>query len=600
MGFRCCLLGVFFFAMSKTPYSYQVTWTEPNSHVLHIRMEVESFKTSQIRFYLPCWRPGRYIEQNFAASVFGFQAMDEAGRPLPWKKITKDCWEVQRPRKGKCIVEYNYYASSIDAGSSYIDKDIVYLNPINFLMSVEKDYDRSVKLEFPSLPSSWKVATALRRDGNTFFAESYHEAVDSPFLISPRLIQDRFEVGGLQVYLHFYAPEFNVSEKGLTAFKKKLGAAMGEAIAIFGECPVSEYHFLYFMVPFYRRHAVEHQKSAIFVLPEYHVASDEGLDGLLNISIHEFWHVWNVKAIRPRSLFPYDYSRPMYSGNHWFTEGVTVYYTHLLLTRAGIQKVSDFWKAYSEVFTRLENSYAQTVVSPHQASMDSWLAMTLYPCPYNQISYYDQGFRIGLLLDLFLRKHSQNRVSLDVLFRFLYEKYYKKGPKGYPEADGIRRSCEKLLNQSCDPFFHTFVYKPAPYPYEEVFSGTGVTYSKMEEIRLEGIHWLGVMESEDLNDGILIQLLSPNSPLLSAGCKRGDIIKQVNGKPIHSITQGDVKSWTNQNLEIQYSREGNLKTAIVKSFQPVYYTVYHIEGDGELVKSLFSSRVSKEISIERE
>jgi S1-C subfamily serine protease len=108
------------------------------------------------------------------------------------------------------------------------------------------------------------------------------------------------------------------------------------------------------------------------------------------------------------------------------------------------------------------------------------------------------------------------------------------------------------------------------------------------------------MESEELNDGILIQLLSPNSPLLSAGCKRGDIIKQVNGKPIHSITQGDVKSWTNQNLEIQYSREGNLKTAIVKSFQPVYYTVYRIEGDGELVKSLFSSRVSKEISIERE
>ncbi|MEM9985329.1 MAG: PDZ domain-containing protein, partial [Bacteroidota bacterium] len=385
-------------------------------------------------------------------------------------------------------------------------------------------------LEIPDLPADWAKATALRpgEEKVSFTADSYHEFVDCPTVFAPSIKQLHFEEDGTDFHLHFQG-EYGGDEKLDEYIIDMVRAIVKEQGAIFGGFPFSSYHFIYRLLPFNMRHAVEHSNSASFALPATVTQSKrQALSGLAGITAHEFMHAWNVKRIRPAALWPYDYSQPQYTRLHWFTEGVTDYYADLTLVRSGLIEEDRFWKSMAGTIQSLENDYAAQIVSPEAASFNSWLARTPYEHPDHRISYYTLGVRVGMLMDAELIRRSKGEQNLDDLFRLLYQTYYAQD-RGVPE-NGIQQGLEKLTSDSWQDFFSRYVAGTEPVPYDELLEPFGLTLS-LDPATQKGLRQWGITSSDKLNQGILIRKVHPGSDAFAAGLDVNDLLLEVDGNP---------------------------------------------------------------------
>ena len=547
------ILGTLILCLSQVDaadYTYQLTWLSPNTHTYVIEMKVAPQTGSYTEVAIPAWRPGRYFLQDYSAAVSHFEAMDADGEPLKWRKTNLHTWRVEHSNLNlkSVTVRYRYFANQQDAGSSYLAEDEMYFNPINLFMYVPGNYEGDVELSIPNLPSSWKAATALKKTAaNTYTASSYHEFADSPTVFSPRMEQFSFQLDQTTFYVHFqgdYQGDASTQEPVIQA----LSMMCREQAAIFGEFPFDEYHFIYRLLPSRMRHAVEHSRSASFALPSNITKTPEKtVSGIIGISSHEFWHVWNVKRIRPAALWPYDYSAPQFTSLHWFTEGVTSYYTNLILLRAGLITEKSFLSQQSNTIESLENKYAASVVSPSASSFNSWLDTSPYAHPDHRVSYYTLGHRVGLLLDLSLRKQTNGETSLDDVFQFLYRTYYKNG-KGVPE-DGVQQAVEALTETSWQDFFDKYVHGTASADYVSLFDAFGLDVN-IGEVR-PSARAMGIQRSEYVNQGLLVRRVASGSDAYSAGLGPNDLILEVDGQKAGKIDLDEYLEGVKQGQEIR-------------------------------------------------
>ncbi len=594
-------------AQAAKMYFYEIGWRQPQSQSYEIQLKVQKSNGRYTVFRLPIWRPGRYILQHYAAAIWNFQAQDEEGNPLPWRKIEKSAWQVQNPKKGTfIIIRYRFYANRLDAGSSYLSPELAYMNPVNFLMSVDKHYNLPCELLLKDLNPDWKVATALRKKAfNHFVADSYHELVDNPIVCAPSLVQLQFETLGKRFYLHFWG-NYQLNHEAEQTLIKNVRRIVEEQTAIFGELPVEEYHFIYLLVPFYLRHAVEHSRCAVFVLPEQVASSKSALYGLYGITSHEFWHLWNVKRIRPQALLPYDYAEEPYTSLHWFTEGVTDYYAYLILVRAGIMTPTDFFRNLSETWTALENHAANYYVSPAQASMDSWLVTSLYLYKPLYISYYPLGKRLGFLLDLLLRVRTNNAVSLDEVFRYLYEHYYKKN-KGI-EEDELQEICEKLSGTSLEFFFQNFVWRSGPYPFETLIEELPlkieVDTSYENDLSVFGVSEVSVVKAtKQKTQWLVVEDILPEGDILQAGVAPGDMLLKLGPYNLQNVSEENPlpSNWyetikVGATIPVTYLRNNELlhgSFTFSGRFLPKKYRI--IAEDHPVFQSLFASAIKEKV-----
>jgi predicted metalloprotease with PDZ domain len=519
---------------------YTLRWSAPNEHTYIIEMRFARQPGATTDLKMPLWRPGRYITQDFAAAVYDFSARDGNQKPLNWQKTDKDTWRVKNPPAGDITVTYRCYANTQDAGSSWLDRNIAYFNPSNIFMCIAGGYDLPCKLTVPDLPDNWKTASALQTTAarNIFTAATYHDFIDSPTIFSPDLKQFQFDFRGVKYYIHFqgkYTAPAGAEDTLIAAIK----SIVAEQTAIIGELPIKYYHFIYLLLPFQIRHAVEHAYSAMFAMPEELGASAESLRGLFSITSHEFWHLWNVKRIRPAAMWPYDYSRPQFTTLHWFTEGVTDYYTDLALVRGKIITPEQYFENWCKALTALENSYAARNVSPAQASFDSWLAPSNYAVPFLRTSYYALGERVGLILDLEIRKLTNNQKSLDDVMRDLYVTYYKKN-LGVPEY-GVQQSVEKLTGKSFETFFQKYVHGVEPIDWNSFLKPFGLEYKVTLNPGYD-FNQIGISRLDFGRDrsSALVSSVIIGSDAAAAGLSDDDIITKINNKPLASFTAEDL------------------------------------------------------------
>lgn len=524
-------------------YSYTLSWLSPNTHTYVVDMEVRSQTNDYTDVKIPAWRPGRYYEQNFAAGISHFEAFDANGEALTWTKVDKDTWRVLHPRQpGQVKVRYRYYANNEDSGSSYYDDSHLYFNPANLFMYVPGRYDGEVELHIPDLPADWKMASALTRldDQRTFTSSSYHDFIDSPTILAEEMIQRSFEDDGTTIYLHFHGPVVDRSEETLAAVEDMVKRVAQTQAAIFGGYPFEEFHFLYRLMPFNIGHGVEHKFSTVISVPATITESkDQFVRRLQGLTAHELWHAWNVKRIRPAAMWPYDYGVAQYTTLHWFTEGVTSYYTQLTLVRAGLITPEQFWNGMAGTIGSMENNYASTVVSPSMSSFNSWLTGSAYDHPDHQISYYTQGNWLGLLIDLELRARTDNRLSLDDVFRYLWEKYYLQS-QGVPE-DGVQEALETLSDGSWDEFFDAYVHGVAPVDYEAFFDPFGLELQQSEE-EDPGLRGLGILRYDQIAQGVLVRRVHPGGDAYAAGIGADQLIVEIDGQ---SAAELDVDEYVN-------------------------------------------------------
>ncbi len=579
---KITLFPLFFLLMTTSFYGasleYTLSFMPPHTHTYVIELQTEPQNEAFTDFKMPAWRPGRYYLQDYAAAVSHVEAFSIGSQQLTWKKIDKDTWRVFHQKPEKVRIRYRFFADNEDAGSSYLGQDQAYFNPVNMFMYVPGRYESPVKLEVKALPADWKVATPLQRGSsyNRWQADSYHEFVDSPTVFAKEIKTLTFEDDGTTFYLHFQG-DYQGNREVDEALKENIKKICQEQVRIFGgKYPFKEYHFIYRLLPYDMRHAVEHSNSASFVLPARVTSSVQALSGVYGITAHEFWHAWNVKRIRPAALWPYDYSQPQYTTLHWFTEGVTDYYTLLSQVRTGLISEENFYRRLARTIESVENSYASTVVSASSSSFDSWQATSSYAPPQFGTSYYGLGSRLGILFDLELRKMSEGSIGLDDIFHYLYLTYYEQG-KGVPE-DGIQKAAEKLTGNSWQAWFDDYVHGTKVYDYKSLFSTFGLDI-RSEADEDTGPRRIGIMRLQKTSQGFLVNLLDPRGDAARDGIAQGDLILGIDGQNavdtdidtyLSSLKKGSkisMKVFRGQSVQ-------DLTVSFKGSYQP---TVFYIE-----------------------
>ncbi|GAC1374953.1 MAG: PDZ domain-containing protein [Hymenobacter sp.] len=436
--------------------------------------------------------------------------IDDAGngQPLPCRKLTKDRWVVPDAAGRTVRVRYNFYARQMDAGGSWLDETQLYLNPVQALMYAEGRQHEACELTL-ALPEGWKIACGLPQPSpNVLAAENFDQLADAPLIASPTLVHHTYEAGGRPFHVWAQGAEAVISWPRLLKDFKDFSE---EQITLFGGLPVAEYHFLNQFLPYKHYHGVEHHNSTVITLgPAAQLMDEDFYKELLGVSCHELFHTWNIKAIRPAELQPYDYSRENYFRTCFVAEGITTYYGEYLLARSHVRTPEQYFAELNTVLRKHFDDAGGDHLSLADASMDLWLDGYKPGVPDRKVSVYHKGALASLILDLTLRQLSGHARSLDDVMRRLYEEFGQTGV-GYTEADYIRLVNE-AAGRDMQAYFDQFIYglEPLAGPLDEVLRTVGCQLVAMPNpAHAEGMFGFRTAAHADRTD---VSYIWPGSP----------------------------------------------------------------------------------------
>jgi len=422
--------------------------------------DVKDFVTVQ----MPAWN-ALYEIRDFASHVSQVKAANESG-PLPIEKLDKQTWRVT----GSGTITISYDTSWDEPGpfSSQLNSEHAFINPAMILMYVPTRRADEVTVQFAEEPAGWAVVTPAAnfsffsgmREHFIVQVKNYDELADAPLEIGK---SEQFTLTGT-------SPTIGVAIHGkiekLQEFDKRLTTICKHEITVMGGAPFEQYTFIFHIGDNVGGGGMEHANGTAIA------ARNE--EGALTIAAHEFFHLWNVKRIRPASLEPVDYTKEQYTKSLWFAEGVTSTYEKYTLLRTGIWPKAHFYADLGHEISTLESSPANAWQSAEQSSLDTWFEKyPIYNQPDHSVSYYTKGAVIGVLLDLWIREQTNNTQSLDDMMRAMNEQFGKTA-KPYRDREDLEAVCSQTAKTSCKAFFENFVSGTTPFPYDEYFGFAGL------------------------------------------------------------------------------------------------------------------------------
>jgi predicted metalloprotease with PDZ domain len=438
---------------------YDISILDTTEHFIKLKWTINHIRQDIIHIQQPAWRPGRYELQNYARNVRSFEITDEQGKPVPFRKTHKDRWEVETPKINTLTVSYEYYANQLDAGASYVNDEFLYINPVNCMMYVEGRMDEEYILDF-ALPETYRIACQLPVNGHQLTAKDFDELADSPLIASATLHHYSFQTNSRNsadilsnIHLWFQGTPYHDMERMINETRKYCN----EQIALFGDLPCRDYHFLYHILPTPFRHGVEHLNSTVIAMgPPEDWNKAEFYDSFMAISSHELFHLWNVKRIRPVDMLPYDFTKENYSTLGYVYEGVTTYYGDVMLLRCGAWTWEQYAASFGGDLLKHVANPGRFNYSVAESSFDTWLDGYVAGVPGRKVSIYTEGMLAAFIADIIILKHSEGKHSLNNVMHDLYQQFYKHD-KGYSEND-YKQLLEKYSGQSFDLYFEELIH----------------------------------------------------------------------------------------------------------------------------------------------
>ncbi|MGB9892911.1 MAG: M61 family metallopeptidase [Candidatus Saccharicenans sp.] len=477
-------------------FSFVVSMDEPASNRFKVEFRYEGVPDEEVELKMPAWSPGYYRIMNFAKNVDNFRASDEGGRALAWDKTNENTWRVKLSGAHNLVATYEVVAQGQSVAESQLTEKRAYISPTSVFMFVSGKLDYPVRVTIKPYSGFSHISTGLEPvigQENTFYAESFDLLYDCPLYVGNQEIIN-FEVSGIPYELAVdEAREFNRTEI-VSALKRLIVAATG----IIGEIPYRRYVFI-MMGP--GRGGLEHRNSmAIFTeLPRLEDRRD--FQSWLSFIAHEFFHLYNVKAIRPVALGPFDYEKANRTKMLWFSEGGTVYYEYLILRRAGFMTRDEFLRVMSQIIGKVENSAARKLESAAQASYNAWEEP--FFGSQTTISYYDLGAILTMLLDLKIRQETDGQKNLDEVMRLLYQRFYQQQRRGFTDEE-FRAVCQEVTGVDLSEFFN-YVYTTESIDYNKYLGSAGL---KLEVKEGEGGRRNYYLRMQGELDGRQLRLLT--------------------------------------------------------------------------------------------
>lgn len=509
--------------------SFTVSMPKPHTHMLEVEVRIKRgpgvSAPAEELLLMPVWTPGSYLVREFERHVQDFAATDASGRALQWEKLNKDSWRVVTKGSRDWRATYRVYANELSVRTNELNSDHAFWNNAALLMYLEGFLSAPSTLHILA-PQPWKVATALPVEPgpkNTFRAENFDILYDSPVEVS-NFKTLSFEVKGVRHRIVIDG-EGNYDPARVQADVKKIVEAAVELMG--GEIPYRDYTF-FLHLRSNTGGGLEHLNSTALGFRRFGFKPEANYRGFLSLVAHEFFHLWNVKRIRPDALGPFDYTKENYTKLLWVAEGITSYYENVILRRAGLISDKDFLAAPARAFQDLQDTPGRLAMSAEEASFDAWIKY--YRQDENsinsQVSYYDKGAILGLLLDLEIRKRSKGAKSLDDVMRYLYTEFYKKD-RNYTSKD-FQIISEMMAGSSLEQFFAKYVRGREELDYNSALAAAGLRLDITGETpRPVEKAYLGADVVQE-NDRLMVRRVYAGSPAYEQGLNTGDQIVAFN------------------------------------------------------------------------
>jgi predicted metalloprotease with PDZ domain len=502
---------------------YTVALSDVSSQQFHVTTEIKNINQPRLDLSLPTWTPGWYTVENYGKNVIRFTVTDGGGRRLPVRMSRKQTWNVETKGISQIKVDYDYYAGVLALNQAKIAPEFAFFTGTELFLEPLGHRDLPSTVHF-KVPSGWKLISALKEtsDPMTFTAENYDVLVDAPTEMG-KFDVTRFEADGKPHYL-VATPAGAFSAEKSKAFTEMLAKVALADKGIFGELPYEKYVYFYFLAPAESNAsgALEHLNSFVAFAAQGSAATPERLIGTAS---HEFFHLWNVKRIRPAEMWPYDYSRENETPLLWVSEGFTNYYGSLATYRAGILSEQRFLDRVGGTAGGIEGTEARNYISPANASVSTWVGYDT-PVAFG-ISYYSQGENLAALLDLSIRNDTDGRAGLDDVMRALYNDFYKRG-RGFTTNDMIG-IVNRLTKKDYNDFYNRFVFGTEVPDYDRIFGYAGYRFEGRKEPAAE-FGWSVRFRS----GGLMINRVESNSSIAKAGLREGDIVTKLDGVGIYN------------------------------------------------------------------
>ncbi|MDN3584592.1 M61 family metallopeptidase [Mucilaginibacter flavus] len=577
----------------KHGIEFEISMDRPSDHFFHIVLNYKNPPKEVVDFNMPTWTPGFYEIVDFAGAVQNFSAIGCNGKKLSWSKASSNTWEVKNPKKQPIKITYDVRAIEPFIGNINLDDHYGYIIPGAVCSYSAGELKTPVTIEVKPY-SKWPpfVATSLDTvlgKSNTFYAADFDVLYDSPFLMGELEKFPSFMLKGKPVGFIGY----NLGNFDRKAFMTDLSKIVISGSNIIGDIPYSHYSFLAVGINGGDYGGIEHLNSVSIIMNTNGLLSPRRKNAFYAFLAHEYFHLYNVKRIRPIALGPFDYSKENYTNLLWVSEGFTDYYEYLILNRAGLMKKDGVLANYQEHISNYENKPGHLFQTANQANQGIW-AIRGNPNARTSdeidktISVYDKGCAIGLMLDLEIRHDTHNKVSLDDVMKILYKDYYKRLKRGFTDQE-FRRACEKAAGKSLSEIFgYSSTVKPINYPKYLAYAGLQIdTVTKTLPGGYLGA-FLGMRDST-----LLVGSVDNHSPAMNAGLQPGDKILMVDG------VKADLQSYKTYmltkkkgdtlNLKIERdSLEKNL-TALIEIKREKSFAITGAEHPDDLARQIYKS-----------
>lgn len=468
-----------------TPHRYSIWPKDPAAHLFEVRLTIATPDPGGQVFALPTWIPGSYMIRDYAKHVVSARAESD-GRVVVLSKLDKTRWQAAATDRELTLV-LDIYAHDESVRGSHLDLTHAFFNGTCVFPAVVGQEDTACDLDIqpPDKPvgKDWRVATSMKRKAaepygfGSYHATDYAELIDHP-VESGKLSIGEFDVQGIPHAIAIRG-ETRADMRRLCHDLQEICEHHMARLDAPGD--LDRYLFL-LNAPGNGYGGLEHRWSSALICGRDNLPArgDEGVSDeyrtFLGLVSHEYFHLWNVKRMKPAAFTPYDLSREIHTDLLWVFEGVTSYYDDLALVRSGLISTESYLELLGQTMTRVRRSGGRRRQNVADSSFDAWTKFYKQDANATNaiISYYAKGALIALALDLKLRSETGGEYSLDDVMIAAWARWGESG-EGMPE-DGFERICAETSGLDLEDFFSATVRGTGELPLEALLKTHGIGY----------------------------------------------------------------------------------------------------------------------------
>jgi len=512
---------------------------------------------------MPVWTPGSYLIREYSRHLQDLRAEDGKGRAKPVVKLTKNHWRIDSAGATEIKISCRVYADELSVRTNHLDASHGYFNGGALFLAVANYETHPLTLEIIPPYSQWTVSVSLEPENEGQFlyqVPNFDALVDSPVEMGTQAIYE-FTVRGKAHQLAVWG-EGNLEPERLIPDLERI---IETEAKIWGELPYERYLFLLHLSS-QGYGGLEHRKSCSLNYNRFGFREPEKYQRFLQLAAHEFFHLWNIKRLRPIALETFDYYQENYTPSLWFSEGATSYYDLLIPLRAKLYDVPTFLKNLSQEISRYRLIPGRLVQPLAESSFDAWIKLYRRESHSDncQMSYYLKGELLTLMLDLLIRQRYDNQRSFDDVLRLLWRRFGQL-EKGFQEAE-LEAVISDVAGADLADFWQDYLYGLTELPLEDYLEPFGLTIKPQYEDKAP---YFGAKLQPE-GGRVKVKFVAVGSPAEQAGLSCEDELLALNGFKIGAETFNPrLQDFQPQDwVKIAYFHQDRLQTVSVQLQAP--------------------------------